>query len=138
VKDQPRIDVFTNAAHKIIPDPLAYRDWFAHADEKRRRIAVGTRRYSTVAAKVNGQPEWEDFLDPATGDLLPLEHLKNETHEDRQERLDQVFDMLMRQRRELARVGVYGFQHEPELPTVGERQQGFTLRRRLGPMVGGS
>lgn len=86
------------------PDPIVYRDWFDQADERRRRLAVGTRRYSAVKELLGETPAWEHFLDPDTGSLLPTADLQAETDEERAERLDQVREVLG-ERRRLARRG---------------------------------
>ena len=81
------------ALARPVPDPLTYGRWFDEADEKRRRIAVGTRRYSAVAED-EGEPEWAHFIDPSDGDLLPLDALRAETADARRGRVAKVKAML--------------------------------------------
>ena len=50
---------------KIIPDMGAWADWFNQADERRRKLAVGARRYAEVEAKMGRQPVLADFVDEA-------------------------------------------------------------------------
>lgn len=64
---------FKTAAGVLIPDPAAYDQWFDQADEGRRRLAVGSRRYDIVKQRLGNtrKPEWTDFLD-GNGELLSL------------------------------------------------------------------
>lgn len=68
---------FANASSGRIPDPVAYDDWFRQADERRRRIAVGSRRYDLVKAQkpAGVSPEWSDFIG-SDGKLIPTKTLK--------------------------------------------------------------
>lgn len=68
---------FKNDSGSRIPDPVAYEDWFRRADERRRRKAVGSRRYDVVKKqKPEGQqPEWSDFIGK-DGKLIPVTVLK--------------------------------------------------------------
>lgn len=68
---------FANASGGRIPDPVAYDDWFRQADERRRRIAVGSRRYDLVKAQkpAGVAPEWSDFIG-SDGKLIPTKTLK--------------------------------------------------------------
>lgn len=91
------------------PDPLVYHDWFLAADEKRRRLAVGARRYSAVQAVAGKNIQWADFLDPKTGDLLPLAALKAETPAQRIDRLAKVRAMLGARRVQAQQVSQQGF-----------------------------
>jgi len=107
--DPDRLAIFTNAQDKIIPDPLTYSEWFRQAGEQRRRIAVGTKRYSAVKDKLGAHPSWEDFLDPQTGDLVTVNQLKNEDRQQRAERVQKVRTMMQRSRKLLKQTTVYGF-----------------------------
>ena len=71
---------FANASGAGIPDPGTYDQWFAGADEARRKLAVGSRRYNAMREVLAGQrdPEWTDFID-AEGKLLPVGQLRAET-----------------------------------------------------------
>lgn len=89
---------FANADNDLIPDPAVYSDWFAAADEKRRKIAVGVKRYETVRQAKGSEPAWEDFLDPEAGNLLPVDRLKEESPEDRAERVEQALDLIAERR----------------------------------------
>lgn len=118
MNDQNKVNIFTNAQERIIPDPLVYRDWFIRAPQKQRRIAVGTRKYSAMRDRLGAEPEWEDFLDPKTGGIISLDQIKGETAKQRTARVEKNFDMLMKARRDLAQVSTYGFEHQPALPQV--------------------
>ena len=45
----------TNASGDSIPDPLEYAEWFDEADEGRRKLAVGKRRYDEVKKKLKDE-----------------------------------------------------------------------------------
>ena len=42
-----------------------FADWFDQADERRRKLAVGVRRYEEMAAELGRQPVLADFVDEA-------------------------------------------------------------------------
>ena len=42
-----------------------FADWFTQADERRRKLAVGARRYAEVEAEMGRQPVLADFVDEA-------------------------------------------------------------------------
>lgn len=94
---------FQSAGGAGIPDPASYDQWFAQADTGRRKTAVGSRRYNTMANVLAGDrpPEWTDFVDE-DGKLLSLGRLKNESIIDRVERKMRV-ERVIRQRAELIR-----------------------------------
>ena len=86
-----------------------YDEWFARADEQKRRMAVGTRRYSTAQEILGHEPTWIDFVDPDTGGLLTLAELQAETWGERQTRAMKV-QALIRERGQAKRdVGRLGF-----------------------------
>jgi len=99
---------FANAENRLIPDPVSYSDWFDQADERRRRTAVGSRRYAEVAGKV-GEPSWHHFLDPETGELMPLATLRTEGSRARERRVNRVQKLLAQRREHIRQVQVYGF-----------------------------
>ena len=99
---------FTTADDQLIPDPLTYSDWFSDADERRRKIAVGSRRYDFMADSLDREPSWEDFLDPETGQLLSLASLKDESQDEQRERLTDVFGLFARLRGLLLRAARLG------------------------------
>ena len=75
---------FANAAKEEIPDPGAYAGWWQCASEQDRRLAVGTRRYEAVrniAKFAKRQPEWTDFLQGESGQLLSPAQLSAESRE---------------------------------------------------------
>lgn len=104
--DEP---VFQNIRGSLIPDPISYSDWFSQADEKRRRLAVGTRRYNAVATSMHGDPDWAAFLDPVTGDLVPLARLESETWLERESRARKVREKLLALRSQLGELSTVGF-----------------------------
>jgi len=107
--------LFTDNDHKLVPDPVAYDDWFATASDQERRWAVGARRLATVTNKLKpGESlSWAHFLDPNTGTLLPLKRLQAETPKRQEIRIGKVEDVIA-QRRELAvQVARFGYLAPP-------------------------
>lgn len=100
---------FRNAQQDLIPDPLLYRDWFRQADERRRRIAVGVRRYERMKAELGRKPEWEHFLDPLTGDLVARDALAQETDVARNERVAKARAILGQRQKEAGELAAFGF-----------------------------
>lgn len=71
--------LFRNAERKVIPDPETYDQWFSAASTKQKKQAVGVARFNLVEELLGRQPEWTDFLDPHTGLLMSVNHLRKET-----------------------------------------------------------
>jgi SPP1 gp7 family putative phage head morphogenesis protein len=114
--------LFTGNDKKLIPDPVTYSEWFDTATEQERKWAVGTRRLAAVKKIKGAAPlAWADFLNPDTGQLLPVDALKGETAAQRQGRIDQV-DEVIQQRRDLSvQVGRFGYvppEARPDTPPV--------------------
>lgn len=101
--------LFTNAENELIPDPAVYSDWFQRADEKRRRLAVGTRRYSTAQEILGRDPAYEELVEPETGALIALNTLKAEAPEDRALRVQKVQREIASRRAAIRSVGTFGF-----------------------------
>lgn len=101
--------IFVNAADKLVPEPAVYSDWFSQVDDKRRKIAVGARRYSAVQQLTGGRPAWEDFVDPATGRLLTVDELESEGVLDRVRRAAEVRRLIDERRRQTQQVAQFGF-----------------------------
>lgn len=101
---------FANVDSAVIPDPLHYDSWFRRADDQRRRLAVGARRFAVVKDQLGGAtPEWGHFLDPDTGSLLPLDHLKTESDVARAERTAKVRAAIAHEGQQRRDVANYGF-----------------------------
>jgi SPP1 gp7 family putative phage head morphogenesis protein len=82
---------------RLVPDPQVYSEWFRKADDKRRKIAVGPRRYAEVKDLIRGQrPSWEHFLDPETGEMMKLDDLRRETVDERRDRVRQTRNLIAR------------------------------------------
>src|SRR6185436_7618667 len=102
-------DYLDDAAKKLFAetpafrnDPATYAEWFASADEKSRRLAVGTRRYEAARA-VTGEakPSYAVFVDPTQPDaILSVTHIQSETAGERAHRVA-VVGRLVDERREL-------------------------------------
>ncbi len=96
--------LFTTAKDKIIPDPVVYSQWFDGADDKRRRLAVGARRYEVVRDRLDGRlPSWGDFLDPNSGKLMHVETLRREPDADRFTRRAAVAELMAERKRAIQR-----------------------------------
>jgi hypothetical protein len=109
INDPRKMAIFHNAASRVIPDPHEYGTWFQRADERRRRLAVGSRRYSEVQKALGHEPSWEHFLNPETGALLPRKILQAESMADRALRVHRVRGLLAQRKADLAAVATYGF-----------------------------
>lgn len=109
--DPQLMAVFQDAKHKAVADPITYAEWFAKADDKRRGVAVGARRYRTMAAQLEPgeQISWEHFLDAKTAEPLPLKTLEAESAAKRAERVAKVRALLAERRRLIQQVGTFGF-----------------------------
>ncbi len=93
----------------LAPDPLSYGEWFDQTGDRKRRVAVGVKRYALVADRLRRKPRWADFLDPETMDLLPLRHLEAESPAERRLRLRQVERLLKNRREQALEVSAKGY-----------------------------
>lgn len=98
-----------NADMLIGPDPVAYGEWFAAADERRRATAVGAKRLLAVKQITGGKIEWGHFIDPETGHLLPVAVLQGETKAARAARLKRVNALLAKRAADINSVRTFGF-----------------------------
>ena len=102
---------FRNEQGAGIPDPATYDRWFAGADVARRRLAVGTRRYNDLVDQLGGtrDPEWADFINPETGELLPRDTIKNESILDRIVRKGRVAQLIADREKRIQDIANAGF-----------------------------
>lgn len=100
--------LFANNADAVIPHPAVYSEWFAQADEKRRTLAVGVRRYREMKRRLGAEPEWEAFLNPRTGELLPLDKLRGESPAQRDRRTAQAKALVQERGAALRQVLTFG------------------------------
>ena len=105
-----RLPVFANLAGQVIPDPQTYVQWWDRANEKRRRLAVGTRRFSKAKEVLGREPAWPELIDPATGDLLTLKQIERETVAERHDRVVEVEKKIAERRSLLQQVSTFGFE----------------------------
>ena len=114
VNDPTRLKLFTNAQDKLVPDPSVYSEWFAAADERRRKVAVGARRYSLVKGQLSAPwtLSWEHFIDPETGSLVPEDRLQYEDRTERDERIAKVRSQIVRNREQIRQLATYGFERQ--------------------------
>ena len=106
--------VFTTAEDKLIPDPTIYADWWQQADDRRRRLAVGSRRYSVAKDVLGHTPRYEHLVDPQTGALLSLDRLRAESPADRLARVALVRGEMAQRRAEIRTVATWGSATAPE------------------------
>ena len=106
--------VFKNATGSRIPDPAAYSQWFRGTDERRKRLAVGSRRFDIVRKQKQPgqQPEWEDFIGE-DGRLIPAVDLKTQTATAAAERTAKVRAMLLQREADFVAIT-----QAPFIPTV--------------------
>jgi hypothetical protein len=101
--------IFQDAADHLIPDPLTFSQWFSRADETRRKLAVGVRRYATAKEILGHAPQWEDLLDPTSGRLLSLAELQDESPGERMMRVNKARALINQRGRQRAQVARMGF-----------------------------
>ena len=123
VHDEEKIKVFKTNAHKVIPDPSVYSEWFDRAPESNRRLAVGTRRYSEVDKLTGREPRWSDFVDPRSGGLVPAKTLRAETPAERQARIAEVEKMIAERRRDIHHLSTFGFLSPAAPETAPSRER---------------
>jgi len=110
--DNPALQAaFRNAQGAGIPDPATYDRWFSSVGERRRKLAVGSRRYDTIKTVLDGtrDPEWSDFINAETGELLPISELKEENALDRAERKLAVNALISARRETISQIASTGF-----------------------------
>lgn len=116
LEDDPEIAAeFRNASREAIPDPQEYGHWFQSADEGRRKLAVGVRRYNLVKKSFGGSrdPEWTDFID-GQGKLMSIYDLVSETSEERLVRKGLLSRKIDARRQMIQQIAATGF----EDPTI--------------------
>ena len=101
--------LFRERAGETGPNPATFSDWFDAADEKRRRLAMGTRRYSYLKDEVGERLEYGHFVEPKTGDLMTMNQLRSEGSAEREARLNQVRQIIQQRRADIESLRVYGF-----------------------------
>lgn len=99
---------FVDNAHQLIPDPAHFSDWFDQAGEPARRKAAGARRLFAVADLLGRPVTWADMVDPATGNLLPIDVLKAESESERAARRAKVQAAISVNRALVRRVAAFG------------------------------
>jgi len=103
-----KAEAFADAAKELVPDPVIYAQWFDRATERKRRQAVGTRRYSAAQAVVGGKPSWEHFV-TVTGDVLSVEQIHRETPRQRKHRLVAVRRVMAERAAAVKQVAAFGY-----------------------------
>ena len=119
-EDDPKVKKFFRTKSGAgIPDPASYDQWFSQADEGRRKMAVGVRRYNEVKKQLARirEPEWSDFIDE-TGKLLPLDQIKSETIARRQSRKVKVAAEIAARGDQRTEVSDRGFLAPRTTPTL--------------------
>lgn len=111
VLGEPGQPFYLDAQDKVLGDVVSYDRWFANADDRKRKLAVGSRKYEAVKAMTKQPPPWSAFIDPQTGSLLTLQHLINEPATARQDRIAQVESQIQQQRQQKIQMRTFGFIH---------------------------
>ena len=114
IDDPAKMAVFKDGAGRVIPDTVEMQQWFAAADDRRRKIALGARRLQAVTDAVGGRENvtYAHFLDPQTGGLLSAKELKAEKPEARAERVAKAQALIARRGELTRQVATFGFLHE--------------------------
>ena len=112
--------LFTDNDKKLVPDPITYDDWFQTASDQERSWAVGSRRLATVTAQLKSGESlsWAHFLDPNTGQLVPLQKLQAEGPKRRENRIGKVNDAIDQRRQLVAQVARFGYLSDTDIPTA--------------------
>lgn len=136
-KDPGARAAYESATGDLVPDPASYADWWQQAGEKERMTAVGVRRYRAAARALGRKPEWPDFLDPE-GKLLPVERIRLDGPERREQRLRQVTAMLTQRKLLFQQAAALGYRkpmthvtHPERAVAAGEPGGYQQLRRRF-------
>lgn len=116
IKDPLKAAKFQTAAGRLVPDPVDYSAWFGQATEKERIQSIGPRRYNTVKQKLDRQPQYADFLDHESGNLLPIDDLAKETEAEWFARRTDVDKLIAARREQIKEIATFGFEVPP--PTV--------------------
>lgn len=124
IGDKNRMAVFTNAQDELVPDTAVYSQWFDRTDERRKRLAVGSRRYSTLEDQLGRPPRYEEFIDPRNGDLLPLQRLERETEKQRTARVAKVQAVMAKNEQAVNQLATYGFLLPPQAGTMASVARG--------------
>lgn len=82
----------------VNPAIIVYSDWWSKATDRKKRIAVGVRRYNYVTGKYGDNAGYEYFV-KTSGELMSLDSLKAETQADIDDRIKANRDQF-RQARE--------------------------------------
>lgn len=109
LNDPAKMALFRERAGETGPNPATFSDWFDAADEKRRRLAMGTRRYSYLKDEVGERLEYGHFVEPKTGDLMTMNQLRSEGSAEREARLNQVRQIIQQRRADIESLRIYGF-----------------------------
>jgi hypothetical protein len=139
VADPQRMAALEKGAAALAPDHAVYSDWWASADERRKRLAVGSRRYDAAAKALDGgAPSWEQFVDPKTGKRLSIGRLSTESPRQREKRIDKVRREVAVRKEMLRLTRTYGFVPPPdELPPAPDPRQPLDkpIRRESAGLV---
>ncbi len=115
VNDPALSKTFTDSKDDLIPDPAGYSAWWEdQASARRKRLAVGTRRYSLVQDLTgDDNPPWEAFSDPKTGGLMPMDRLKAESEDQRLRRQIRLTKMADERRKAIEQISTFGLAAQP-------------------------
>ncbi len=100
--------VLSDNASSVVPDTLTMGQWFSRAPLRDQKTLVGVKRYNELKAQLGERPSWAHFID-ASGQLLPLDRLSNETARQRTVRVETVRKQLAQRKTAQAQLVTFGF-----------------------------
>jgi hypothetical protein len=129
-KDPTVKKVFSDKKGKLIPNPAVYTDWFDRAPEADKARVVGPKRLKVMRNQLlpGEKINWGHFVNPATGRLLDVTHLENETFEARQKRLKKFTQLIWKRKQLTHKIYTYGY-----LPPKKERKKSNLVKKTPAP-----
>lgn len=113
IRSQSQREAMEVLSRSPVPDPQVITDWYDSQLERVRRQAVTPTRYNVMQDKLGRDPQWAEFIDPDSGDLLPIEVLQAEAPAATMRRRFEV-ERRIAQRKDLLReVARFGFVRTP-------------------------
>jgi SPP1 gp7 family putative phage head morphogenesis protein len=86
------------------PDIVTQQQWWKTADEARKRISVGSKRYDSMRSILGREPDWIDFI-ADNGRLLKIKELEAETSIERGNRRAAILTALTMQGQQVSQIG---------------------------------
>ncbi len=92
------------------PDQAVYSQWWLQASEKEKKMAIGAKLFRMTADVLKRPPNWEDVINPLTGQLLPIDQIQSETQAERFVRTGTLRALITDRERQLRDTLGFGFQ----------------------------